>query len=73
MWKERRNRTGHRRTGRLLLAVLLAILTLGVQPAAAATVVNYAFQTPVRLDVNPCTPGEVPDIGNFPRPRSPRP
>src|SRR5213592_1520899 len=57
--------TGAHRKGRprpiawilgLLLAVPLAVLGIGIQPAAAANVVNVTFHVPVSVQENPCVP-----------------
>jgi hypothetical protein len=40
----------------LLLAVPLVLLGIGIQPAAAANVVNVTFHVPVSVQENPCVP-----------------
>lgn len=43
----------------LLLAVPLAVLSLGVWPAAAANVVNTTIHVPASVQTNPCFPKDV--------------
>ncbi len=43
----------------LLLAIPLAGFGIGMQPAAAANVVNYTVHVPVSTPVNPCSPGDI--------------
>ena len=43
----------------LLLAVPLAVLSLGVLPAAAANVVNTTIHVPASVQTNPCFPTDV--------------
>jgi hypothetical protein len=43
----------------LLLAVPLAVLAIGVQPAAARNVVNVTFHVPANPTTNPCFPTDV--------------
>ena len=43
----------------LLLAVPLAVLAIGVQPATAANVVNYTFHAPAIVQTNPCYPMDI--------------
>jgi hypothetical protein len=47
------------RVAALLIAVPFAVLTFGVTAAQASNVVNYTFHVPVRLEANPCVPGEI--------------
>jgi hypothetical protein len=56
-----------RALGLLASLLILPLLVLGLTstPAAAQTVVNHTFHTPVNLQVNPCTPGPDPDIVNL--------
>jgi hypothetical protein len=43
----------------LLLAVPLAVLALGVQPAAARNVVNVTIHVPASVQTNPCYPTDI--------------
>jgi hypothetical protein len=57
------HRKGHPRPAAwilgLLLAVPLAVLAIGVQPAAARNVVNVTIHVPASVQTNPCFPTDI--------------